>query len=166
MLLAPIGRIKGKGCGSVDPVRPVLPFLSLLLACSGQAWGQASTPVGLWETVSDRTGQADGMVRIVAVDDEYVGTVVAVISPPAKSANPLCEKCKGELKDKPIVGMTILRGVKRLPDGWSNGEILDPDDGKVYKCRLTLIDGGAKLEVRGYIGIPLLGRTQTWSRKE
>ena len=144
---------------------PLRHLLFLVTALSAPAWGQES-PVGLWQTISDRTGQADGLVRIVEVNGEYLGTVVAVFSPPAESSNPLCEECKGELKNKPIVGMTILRGVKRSPDGYSAGEILDPDEGRMYRCRIALIDGGRKLDVRGYVGIPLFGRSQTWIRKE
>ena len=120
--------------------------------------------VGLWQTVSDRTGQADALVRVVEVDGEYIGTVVEVFSPPAESSNPLCKECKGELKDKPIVGMAILHA-RRSPEGYSSGEILDPDEGRVYKCRIALLDNGAKLDVHGYIGIPLFGRSQTWIRK-
>ena len=141
-------------------------FFVLILVWCGPAWGQASTLVGLWQTVSDRTGQPDGLVRIVEVNGEYMGTVVAVFSPPAPDAYPLCELCQGELKDKPVVGMIILHGVRQSADGYSAGEILDPDEGRVYKCRIALLEDGSKLEVRGYIGIPLLGRSQTWVRKE
>ena len=149
-------------------MRSTLPRQLLLLAlvACGPAWGQASTPAGLWQTVSDKTGQPAGLVRVVEVDGEYIGTVVAVLSPPAPDANPLCNLCQGDLKDKPIVGMIILRGVRRSGDTYSTGQILDPDEGEVYKCRITLLDEGRKLEVRGFIGIPLLGRSQTWVRKE
>jgi uncharacterized protein (DUF2147 family) len=140
-------------------------FVFVLIWC-GPAWGQASTPVGLWQTVSDRTGQPDGLVRIVEVAGEYIGTVVAVYSPPAPDAHPLCELCQGDLKNKPVVGMNILRGVRQTGNTYSTGEILDPDEGQVYKCRIALLDDGRKLEVRGYIGIPLFGRSQTWIRKE
>jgi uncharacterized protein (DUF2147 family) len=145
---------------------PLRRLLVLVLLCSGPVLGEVSTPVGLWQTVSDRTGQADGLVRVVEVDGEYIGTVVAVFSPPGESSNPLCEECKGDLKNKPIVGMTILHGVRRQPDGYSAGEILDPDEGRVYKCRIALTEGGRKLEVRGYIGIPLFSRSQLWIRRE
>jgi uncharacterized protein (DUF2147 family) len=141
-------------------------FFVLILFWCGPAWGQASTPVGLWQTVSDRTGQPDGLVRIVEVNGEYIGTVVAVFSPPAPDANPACELCQGDLKDKPVVGMIILRGVRRSRDGYSTGQILDPDEGEVYKCRIALFDNGHKLDVHGYIGISLFGRSQTWIRKE
>jgi len=149
-------------------VRPALSrqLFVLVLAGSGPAWGEAPTPAGLWQTVSDKTGQPAGLVRVVEVDGEYLGTVVAVFSPPRPDANPLCTLCEGDLKDKPVVGMTILRGVRRSGDGYSTGRILDPDEGQFYKCRIALLDDGRKLEVRGYIGIPLLGRSQTWVRKE
>jgi uncharacterized protein (DUF2147 family) len=141
-------------------------LLVLILLWCGPAWGQASTPVGLWQSVSDRTGQPDGLVRIAEVNGEYIGTVVAVFSPPAPDDHPLCELCPGELKDKPIVGMVILTGIRQSGDGYSSGKILDPDDGETYTCRITLLDDGRKLEVRGYIGLPLFGRSQTWTRKE
>jgi len=144
---------------------PRLLFVVVLAWC-GPAWGQASTPAGLWQTVSDRTGQPGGLVRVVEVDGEYIGTVVAVFSPPAPDPQPLCKLCQGDLKDKPVVGMTILRGVRRSMDTYSTGQILDPDEGRVYNCRIALLDDGGKLEVRGYIGIPLFGRSQTWVRKE
>jgi uncharacterized protein (DUF2147 family) len=131
-----------------------------------QAGAQTATPAGLWKTFSDRTGEADGLVRIVEVDGEFEGTVQKVFSPPAPSPNPLCEDCSGELKDKPVVGMRILRGLRREGEEFSGGEILDPDDGKVYRCRMRLVSGGRKLEVRGYIGIELFGRTQVWERQD
>ncbi len=129
-------------------------------------WSDASTVAGLWQTIDDKTGQPEGLVRVVEADGEYIGTVVAVFSPPAPDSRPLCERCEGELKNKPVVGMSILRGVRRDGDGYAGGQILDPDEGRVYRCRLALIDGGRKLEIRGYIGVPLFGRTQIWIRKE
>ena len=127
---------------------------------------QPPTPAGLWRTYSDRTGEADGLVRVVEVDGEFEGTVQAVFSPPASSPNPLCEECGGELRNAPIVGMKILRRLRWDAEQYSGGEILDPDDGKVYRCSMRLVDGGRKLEVRGFVGIPLFGRTQTWLRAD
>src|SRR5438034_10792199 len=91
-------------------------------------------------------------IRITETDGAFEGTVMRVFSPPAASANPRCELCAGELKDRPIIGMKILRGQRR-PGEPGEGEILDPDEGRVYRCTVTLTDGGAKLEVRGYVGI-------------
>jgi uncharacterized protein (DUF2147 family) len=142
--------------------------LSLIAALifSGPLPAQTPDPSGLWKTVSDRTGQADGLVRIVEINGEFRGTVVAVFSPPADSPNPVCELCEGELKGQPVIGMTILRGLRREGERYTGGEILDPDDGKVYRCTVTVIEGGKKLDVRGYIGIPLFGRSQVWQRME
>jgi uncharacterized protein (DUF2147 family) len=116
--------------------------------------------------VSDRSGLPDGRVRIVESNGEFVGRVVAVYSPPAEKPDPLCERCSGARKDQPVIGMTILSGVRRGAEGYTTGEILDPDDGNVYRCTLELLEGGRKLGVRGYLGIPLLGRTQVWTRLE
>ena len=105
-------------------------------------------------------------MRIVEVTGEFRGTVQAVFSPPAPSPNPFCEECSGELKNKPIVGMTILRGMRWDGEQYSGGEILGPDNGRFYRCTMRLADGGRKLEVRGFIGFALFGRTQTWERQE
>jgi len=136
---------------------------AFLLACPSYALCQSS-PAGLWKTFSDRNGQPDGLVRIVEVAGHYEATVQAVFSPPAPSANPLCELCPGELKDKPVVGLKIMRDLHPDGDAYA-GEILDPDDGNVYRCTVRLIEGGRKLEVRGYVGLPIFGRTQVWTRE-
>ena len=135
----------------------------ILLAAFGAA-AQSSTPVGLWQTVNE-SGQRDALVRITEVDGELRGHVVKVFSPPAPSANPLCEACPDELKNRPVIGLQILSGVRWDGERYSGGEILDPDDGAVYRCTLRLVDAGRRLEVRGFVGISLFGRTQTWLRQ-
>src|SRR5258708_34775495 len=87
-------------------------FVLILIGC-GPAWGQASTPAGLWQTVSDRTGQPRGLVRVEEVNGEYIGTVVAVLSPPAPHSHPLCNLGRGDVQDKPGAGMGLVRGVGR-----------------------------------------------------
>ncbi|MGZ3158588.1 MAG: DUF2147 domain-containing protein [Burkholderiaceae bacterium] len=144
-------------------LRKIITFV--ILCVSGAAYCQALSPVGLWKTLSDKQGEAESLVRIIEVNGEYQGKIETIFSPPAPSANPLCDQCKGELKNKPIVGMKIMTGLRRSGDEYTGGTILDPDEGETYKCTLRLIDGGAKLEVRGYIGISLFGRTQTWVRQ-
>jgi uncharacterized protein (DUF2147 family) len=134
----------------------------LLTACGAAA--QSSTPAGLWQTVNEG-GQREALVRITEVEGELRGHVVTVFSPPAPSANPLCEECPGELKNKPVVGLQILSGMRWDGERYSGGEILDPDNGRFYSCTLRLVDEGRKLEVRGFIGISLFGRTQTWLRQ-
>jgi uncharacterized protein (DUF2147 family) len=103
-------------------------------------------------------------VRIVEKEGEFLGTVVRIFD--ADAPNPACERCEGALKDKPVLGMTILRGLRRDGDGFRGGTILDPDEGRVYRCSAALLDRGRRLEVRGYVGLPLFGRTQTWIRAD
>ena len=138
--------------------------LLLVWACATLA--QSASPVGLWKTYSDRTGEADGLVRIVEERGEYVGRVEKVFSPPNESQNPLCERCPGELRDKPVVGIAILRGIRRGQAGYTEGTILDPDEGENYRCTITVKDAGRRLEIRGFVGLPLFGRTQLWTRVE
>ena len=123
----------------------------------------AQTAVGSWKTVNER-GEPEGLVRIVEVAGELRGTVEKVYSPPAPESDPLCIACSGERKGKPVIGMQILAGLRWDGEQYSGGEILDPNNGESYRCLLRVTDGGRKLEVRGYIGISLLGRTQVWLR--
>jgi uncharacterized protein (DUF2147 family) len=141
-------------------------LIIFLMLLSGAASSQSHSPAGLWKTYSDRTGEADGLVRIVEENGEFQGIVEAVFSPPAPSAHPLCEQCSGELRNKPIVGMKILRGLRWDGEQYSGGEILDPDEGRFYRCSMRVTESGRVLEVRGYVGISLFGRTQTWKRQE
>ena len=135
------------------------------LAWSAGALAQA-TPVGLWKTIDDETKQERSLVRIAETGGVLSGRIEKITDPTKQDAR--CDKCEGAKKDQRVVGMTILEGVKRHggADHWEGGTILDPNNGKVYKVRLTPKDGGKQLDVRGYIGAPLLGRTQTWMRVE
>lgn len=146
-------------------MRHLLPTLALLLS-SGLACAQA-TPAGLWKTIDDETGKEKSFVRITETDGVFTGKVDKILNPDKADAK--CEACSDERKNQPVMGMTILRGVKADPEDkalFRGGDILDPNNGKTYKVRLKPIDGGKKLEVRGYIGAPLFGRTQTWLRVE
>lgn len=118
---------------------------------------------GRWRTVDDKTGKPKGIVLIWEQNGEFFGKVESSIDP--KKANEICDLCKDERKNKPVTGMVVLRHMKRDGDEWSGGDILDPDNGKVYRCKAKLAEGGKKLLVRGYIGISLLGRSQTWTRE-
>ena len=138
-----------------------------LLALAAFAAQAQTTPVGLWKTTDDETGTEKSLVRLTEADGVLTGKVEKLLDPARQDAK--CDKCSDERKDQPVLGMTIVKGVKRNadhPERWDGGEILDPNKGKTYKVRITPVDGGKTLEVRGYIGAPLLGRTQTWSRVE
>lgn len=129
------------------------------------AFAQA-TPVGLWKTIDDETKKEKSLVRVAETNGVLSGTIEKLLDPGRQDAK--CEKCEGDLKDKPVLGMVIVRDVKKGADEgqWDGGTILDPNNGKTYKVRLTPTEGGKKLDVRGYIGMPMLGRTQTWVRVE
>lgn len=138
-----------------------------LLSVAAFAAQAQTTPVGLWKTIDDETGKEKSLVRITEAGGVLTGTVEKLLDPARQDAK--CDKCSDERKDQPVLGMTIVKGVKPNPDHpgrWDGGEILDPNKGKTYKVRITPVDGGKTLEVRGYVGAPLLGRTQTWSRVE
>ena len=139
--------------------------LALALAC-GLAAAQA-TPAGLWKTVDDSTKKEKSLVRIVESGGVYTRKVEKIIDPDSPK-DAVCKDCTDDRKDKPVVGMTIIRNMKASGDKdvFEGGDILDPNNGKVYSAKLTLVDGGKKLDVRGYVGTPLLGRTQTWQRVE
>jgi uncharacterized protein (DUF2147 family) len=124
------------------------------------------TPVGLWKTIDDDGKTEKSLVRIIEREGALTGKIERLLDPSDKP-DALCEMCTDERKVKPILGMTVIRDVRRR-DGekyvWEGGEILDPDNGKTYRVRLTLDAAGKTLAVRGYIGAPMLGRTQTWIR--
>ncbi|MEN9544568.1 MAG: hypothetical protein RLZZ598_1401 [Pseudomonadota bacterium] len=143
----------------------LLPAALLLLA--GAVFAQAS-PAGLWKTIDDTTKKERSLVRIADNGGVFSGRIEKRLDPNAKP-NEVCEPCTDDRKGKPVDGLEIIRGVKKNADDaalWDGGSILDPENGKTYKVRLIPVDGGKKLEVRGYIGMPVLGRTQTWIRVE
>ncbi|WP_306352413.1 DUF2147 domain-containing protein [Flavobacterium sp. '19STA2R22 D10 B1'] len=133
----------------------------LFVAVAGVFSVQAQDVTGKWKTVDDETGEAKSIVEITEKDGKIYGKVVEILNPEKKNAK--CKDCPGEDKDKPILGLTIIKGLSKSGKEYSGGKILDPNKGKLYKCNVSL-DGKDKLNVRGYIGISLLGRTQTWSR--
>jgi uncharacterized protein (DUF2147 family) len=131
---------------------------------AASAAGAAPAEVGLWETISDKDGKPEGYIRIRLVGDELRGVIERGM--PTDDPNDICTKCPGDRKNQRMLGLTIITGLHRQGDHWAGGEILDPKSGSLYRCRLRAIDSGRKLEVRGFIGISLLGRTQTWLRAE
>ncbi|WP_217477561.1 DUF2147 domain-containing protein [Stutzerimonas stutzeri] len=140
-------------------------LIALPLSFTSMAFA-ADSPAGRWQTIDDETGKPKSIVEIQQADDGTLSGKVAQILQSDHGPNPLCTECEGERKDRPITGMTILWGLK--PDGenvWTGGTILDPAKGKTYRAKVTLLEGGDKLEMRGYIGIEALGRTQTWVRQ-
>lgn len=135
--------------------------LSAIVFCS-LATAQIS-PVGRWNTVDDKTGEIKSEINITDTAGVLSGNVTKLLRKDAKQ-DEVCDKCSDDRKDKPILGMQIIRGAKKAEgkDVWEDGKILDPENGRNYTLRLTPVEGGKKLEVRGSIGP--FGRTQTWVR--
>lgn len=132
------------------------------VAVAADAPKDPKSPVGVWKTIDDNTGKARSLVTIWEHKGKVYGKISKLFDP--EEPNPKCDKCEGSLKDKPVIGMTILRGLEKDDDEWTGGTILDPETGNVYKCYVEVTSGGKKLKVRGYIGISLVGRTQYWVR--
>ena len=138
---------------------------ALLSLAAASALAQMS-PVGVWKTIDDETKKEKSLVRITDSNGVFSGRIEKLLDPATKP-DEVCEKCTDDRKDKPVLGMTIMRGVKQNVDDptvYDTGHILDPNNGKSYRVRIKPVDGGKKLEMRGYIG-PFY-RTQVWQRIE
>ena len=145
-------------------IKTAVGTLALSLA-SLSAFAQMS-PVGLWKTIDDDSKKEKSLVRIKETNGVYSGTIEKLLDPDRKQ-DAVCDKCTDDRKDKPVLGMTILRGLKQSATDkaiYEGGDIVDPNNGKVYRTRLKPVDDGKKLEMRGYIG-PFY-RTQVWLRVE
>ncbi len=133
-------------------------FVFVTGACYAQM-----TPVGTWQTLDDKTKEAKSEVQITETSGVLSGKVVKLLRKDAKQ-DVVCDECTDDRKGKPVLGMEIIRGVRKVDgkDVWEDGKVLDPENGKTYAARLTPIEGGKKLEMRGSFGP--FGRTQTWTR--
>jgi uncharacterized protein (DUF2147 family) len=123
------------------------------------------SPAGRWVSIDDKDGKPRSVIEIADLAGTLQAKVVQIYDRPGDNPGHLCKKCNGELKNKPVLGMMIMMGLKRDGDVWDGGTILDPDSGNTYSAKLQVVDGGQKLEVRGYLGISLFGRSQTWVRE-
>lgn len=137
---------------------------TILVAFLAPVWAQM-TPVGVWRTIDDKTGEVSSEVRIVDHAGVLSGRIEKLLRKDAKQDD-VCDKCSDDRKDKPVLGMEIIRGARQTQgqEVWEGGKILDPDNGKDYTLRLTPIEGGKKLQVRGYIAF--FFRTQVWVRAQ
>jgi uncharacterized protein (DUF2147 family) len=130
------------------------------------AMAQNASPTGVWKTIDDETGKPRSLVRITEENGVLTGRIEKLFRPADQDQNPKCTACEGARKDQPMIGMTILSGLRKDGNEYTGGEILDPSKGKTYKSKAALKDNGSKLEVRGYIGAPMFGRSQTWVREQ
>lgn len=134
-------------------------FLLFLIFGISQMYSQ--TVIGKWKTIDDKTNQAKSIVEIYESNGKIYGKVIEIFNE-AKRHN-TCTKCEGADKNKPVLGLVIIKGLLKDGEEYSGGKILDPESGSLYKCMIKAI-GKEKLEVRGYMGISLIGRSQTWIR--
>ena len=130
----------------------------LVLICIFNTALVAQDIVGSWKTIDDNTGKARSVVEIYEKEELYFGKVVDIFPQPGEDPDPICENCTGDKKNQKVIGMEIITDMEKEGDEYVNGEILDPENGKVYKCKLWVEDGN--LKVRGYLYF--LYRTQTW----
>ena len=132
-------------------------FCILSVMCSLNA---QSPIIGVWKTIDDNTGEAKSHIEIFEKNGKFFGKIVRLLT---TSEDDICDVCPGDKKGKPLMGMEIIWDMKPYKDYWSSGRIMDPENGKTYKCNISL-KGEEKLEVRGYIGFSALGRSQYWHR--
>ena len=140
-------------------MRKVIFTLALIFTASLTV--SAQDVMGKWKTIDDETGEAKSIVEIYQRDGKVYGKVVEILNKDRQDAK--CEDCEGEDKDKPVLGLEIIKGLEKDDDEYNGGKILDPQNGKLYKCYITLEEDD-KLKVRGYVGFSLIGRTQYWYR--
>ena len=141
-------------------MRKIATCLALFFVLFSFSLSAQDSPVGLWKTIDDETGEAKSHVRIVEKNGKLYGTVEKLLLKPQDTR---CTACEGDKKDQLVVGMEILTDLEQDGKYWEDGEILDPNNGSVYSCYIEM-ESSDKLKVRGYIGFSLLGRTQYWYR--
>ncbi|MFM2266003.1 MAG: hypothetical protein RLZ77_1423 [Bacteroidota bacterium] len=133
-------------------------LLLLICQCS---FSQAI--LGKWVTIDDETRNKKAIVEIFEDHGKLYGKIIEILDPEKRKQK--CTKCEGADKDKPILGLTIIKGMTKKEDGYEGGQITDPNNGKTYRCMISF-GGKDKLIVRGYLGISLFGRSQTWIRQK
>jgi len=143
-------------------------FMQSTAFAASDSQAAALTPAGFWKTIDDVTGKPKAIVQLWETPDKIVfGRVLKIFPRPGHDQNEVCVACDGDKHNKRVVGMVILENLKQSTDdraSWTGGKILDPKNGKTYQSNIRLVDNGRKLDVKGYIGTPLFGRTQTWVR--
>ena len=136
-------------------------FITLLICVLVTSSMYSQSVIGKWKTIDDETGEAKSIVEVFSKSGKIYAKVVEILD--ADNKKSVCKKCSGEDKNKSILGLTIIKGLSKDGSEYNSGEILDPKNGKLYKCALSL-ESKDKLKIRGYIGFSLLGRTQYWHR--
>jgi uncharacterized protein (DUF2147 family) len=124
---------------------------------------ELASPIGLWKTFDDATGSPRALVRIYEKGGKLFGQIEKVFE--AGAEKQVCKACKDDRKNQPIIGLIIIRDIKQEGNAYGGGDILDPESGSVYRCKMHLDQAGDLLMLRGYIGVSFIGRSQTWQRQ-
>ncbi|HMA63065.1 MAG TPA: DUF2147 domain-containing protein [bacterium] len=148
----------------------ILALLIVGLIFSGIVLGNDydNTPVGYWKTIDEETKEAKSIVKIWESEEGTLsGKILKTYPEPGEDPNPICEECEGERKNQPIIGMEFMWNFSGSGSQWKEGKILDPENGKIYNCKLEVTENGKKMKVFGYIKLLVkIGRTQVWHRTE
>jgi uncharacterized protein (DUF2147 family) len=141
----------------------IVASLMAAFACAGPLRAAEPSAAGMWAQV-DEKGRVGGWFLIFEHDGVYEGAIAKMFINPGEDPNPICTRCKGDQKNAPSLGLTIIKGMQRKGLVYQNGNILDPRDGQVYKAKMTLSPDGQQLTLRGYLGFELFGQNQVWKR--
>lgn len=139
-------------------------FFIFFLCISSVFSSDTLSPAGRWITIDDKTARPKSVVTIVMKGDTLIATIDSLFLDPGDSTDPVCDKCTGWRKGRKVKGLTITDAMVKHGNEWSGGSVVDPKNGKTYRCIIKILDSGKKLVVRGYIGISLIGRSQVWDR--
>jgi uncharacterized protein (DUF2147 family) len=139
----------------------ILAGIFSLCAASGV---DLSSPAGWWQPIDEKTGEPLGLIRIYEERGLFFGRIEP--SSPTDDASRKCSRCTDERRNQPVIGLVLIRNMRLQGDEYVGGDILDPDTGRIYGCKFRLVDGGTKLIMRGFIGLSLFGRSQTWQRAQ
>lgn len=134
-------------------------FLLVLFIDASGCFAQSSI-LGQWKTIDDESGKQRSIIELFMKGDKLHGKILQLFRAPGEEADPICVDCKDDRKDQKVIGMEVLRGMLKDGEEWKDGTICDPENGKVYDCKIWLEDG--QLQVRGYVAF--FYRTQTWLR--
>ncbi len=145
----------------------VVAIAAVAFTAQAYAASNMNSAIGYWKTVDDKTGQILSVVQIYPGGDSLYGKIVKIYPVLGQKTTDLCVKCRGGLLNKPMLGLQIMSGMVPISaNAWGRGRVLDPKSGSVYSGSMKLIDNGQKLRLRGFVGISLFGRTETWLRTD
>ncbi len=139
-------------------------LVTVILLCSVSLALAGGSPVGKWKTIDDETKKEKSIVEVYEVGGKVYGRILQLLQEKDGGASKLCTKCTGSDLNKPMIGLVIVKGLTADGGEYAGGTIMDPNNGKVYKCKMEVVEGGNTMKVRGFLGISLLGRTQIWHK--